>query len=223
MEEKSNMTAERSLEIISEQIAQTRHAVSKITGQALYIAGLCTMATAVVIAIINSVSESPLGNLLWLLLPILIKLSSRGIYKTPAPESLIGTLVGKTWLTFAIFSLTYFVIAHIWTFVLIWLYSVPTPAGQLPISMVIVLFMGMAVTITGYILKKRWLVWAGIVGGLTIASCSMIGLGTWLLITCGVPMHTIAIIQISFHCLYIFLFAFVGLMLPGLILKKQCV
>ena len=222
MEEKSNMTAERSLEIISEQIAQTRHAVSKITGEALYVAGLCTMATAVVIAIINSVSETPFGNLLWLLLPVVIKQSSRNIYKTPAPESLIGTLVGKTWLTFAVFSLTYFVIAHIWNFVMIRFYS-QMPASQLPISMVIVLFMGMAVTITGYILKKKWLVWAGIVGGLAIAACCMIGLITWLLITCGVSMHTIAIIQISSYCLYIFLFAFVGLMLPGLMLKKQCV
>ena len=35
MEEMKNMTAERSLEIITEQIAQSRKAVSKSTGQSL--------------------------------------------------------------------------------------------------------------------------------------------------------------------------------------------
>ena len=36
-----NMTAERSLEIITDQIAQSRRAVSKVTGQSLFVsAGL---------------------------------------------------------------------------------------------------------------------------------------------------------------------------------------
>ena len=41
-----NMTAERSLEIITEQIAQSRKAVSKDVGQSLYVSGLCTMGMA---------------------------------------------------------------------------------------------------------------------------------------------------------------------------------
>ena len=36
-----NLTAERSLEIITKQIAQSRKAVSKEVGQSLFIAGLC--------------------------------------------------------------------------------------------------------------------------------------------------------------------------------------
>ena len=31
---------------------------------------------------------------------------------------------------------------------------------------IILLMMGMAITINGYILKSRWLVWCGIIGGI---------------------------------------------------------
>ena len=53
MEENNNMTAERSLAIITEQIERSRRAVSKSTGQSLYISGLCTMAMAVIVPIVN--------------------------------------------------------------------------------------------------------------------------------------------------------------------------
>ena len=43
MEEKNNMTAERSLEIITEQIERSRQMVAKKTGHSLYIAGICMM------------------------------------------------------------------------------------------------------------------------------------------------------------------------------------
>ena len=43
MEETKNMTAERSLQIITEQIAQSRKAVSKDVGRSLYVLGLCGM------------------------------------------------------------------------------------------------------------------------------------------------------------------------------------
>ena len=51
MEEKNNMTAERSLEIITEQIERSRQMVAKKTGQSLYIAGLCIMGLALIIGI----------------------------------------------------------------------------------------------------------------------------------------------------------------------------
>ena len=47
MEENSNLTAERSLEIITKQLEQSRKSVSKTTGQSLYIAGLWTMGIAI--------------------------------------------------------------------------------------------------------------------------------------------------------------------------------
>ena len=45
-----NLTAERSLEIITEQIKRSRKAVSQEVGQSLYIAGLCIMGMAIFLA-----------------------------------------------------------------------------------------------------------------------------------------------------------------------------
>jgi len=52
MEENSNMTAERSLEIITEQIERSRKEVGKDTGLSLYVSGICTMGMALLIGIL---------------------------------------------------------------------------------------------------------------------------------------------------------------------------
>ena len=72
MEENSNLTAERSLEIITEQIAQSRRAVSKTVGQSLYIAGLCTMCVAIIIGIGFYFTCDGIFYLLYLALPFII-------------------------------------------------------------------------------------------------------------------------------------------------------
>ena len=51
MEENSNMTAERSLEIITEQIERSRQSVAKDTGLTLYVTGLCTIGLAILIGL----------------------------------------------------------------------------------------------------------------------------------------------------------------------------
>ncbi|MBR1882878.1 MAG: hypothetical protein IJ808_07715 [Muribaculaceae bacterium] len=225
MEEKNNMTAERSLEIITEQIERSRRVVAKDTGQSLYVAGLCTMAMAVVVALVNYLTASPMGNLLWFLLPVIIWIALRDIYKerTHAPVNLVGTLVAKTWQTFAVFTLGFFVVVIIW-------YSrahrlaassESVVITQVPLSPVIVLFMSMAVTITGHILKNNWLVWFGVVGGLVIAICQFAGIDAWLLMASGASGAMIGVLRECFYCLFIFLLALVGLTIPGLMLKRQ--
>ena len=124
MEENSNMTAERSLEIIKKQIEQNRRTVSKTLGQSLYISGLCIMATSVLVAIINFLSLSAglvgIGHLLWFLLPVAIWWLSRKYIKerTHTPTSLVGSLVAKTWQTFGIFAIGFFLIAIVCTAIL---------------------------------------------------------------------------------------------------------
>ena len=119
MEETMNLTAERSLEIITEQIAQSRKAVSKDVGQSLYVLGLYTMGMAVVVSLINYFSLTPLGHLLWLVLPFIIWWVLRNNKeRVNAPVNLVGTLVSKTWWTFAVLAISYTVLATIWNFLL---------------------------------------------------------------------------------------------------------
>ena len=225
MEENMNLTAERSLEIITEQIAQSRKAVSKDVGQSLFVAGLCTMAMSVVVAVFNIVScnngMTSLGHLLWFLLPLIIWVAMRNTNKEKAPVSFVGSLVGKTWWTFAAFTIGYFILAIVWNFII---GRLCTPSEyaivHIPIAPVIILLMAMAVSITGHILKSKWLVWFGIIGGLLVAFADTVGLvGNFL--AHFYTLQTVGMWHCILPCPSVFLFALVGLTLPGWMLKKQ--
>ena len=229
MEDHNNMTAERSLEIITEQIERSRRAVSKTTGQSLYISGLCTMGMAVVVAIVNLLLANTefmaFGHLLWFALPVIIWLAMRNIHKRsePVPTTLIGSLVGKTWWTFAVFVLGFFLTALLWNKILALSVSDPTAylTHRVDITPIIILLMGMAVTITGHILKSKWLVWFGIIAALVVSVCDYAGLSSMLLARMGASVATVGQAQFLFPCLSVFLFAFFGLTLPGMKLKNS--
>lgn len=232
MDENCIMTAERSLEIITKQIEQSRRAVSKTTGQSLYISGICIMCTALLVAVINIITMSQgligLGHLLWFALPVVIWLLSRKYIKERehAPVSLVSSMIAKTWITFGYFGIGFFVIAIIWSLFAPRLLSPSEYAvSQIRVAPVIVLLMGMAITMTGHILKQRWLVTFGIVAGLLCFAWEHFHIGEKIVMLFILrDFHftlTAAGINASLPCLTIFIFALVGLLLPGMMLKKQ--
>ena len=234
MEENSNMTAERSLEIITEQIEKSRRAVSKTTGRSLYISGICIMCTAVLVVLINIITMSQrmvgIGHLLWFALPVVIWLLSRKYIKDRehAPVSLVSSMVAKTWITFGFFGIGFFIIALIWGWIGARLLPISEYAtSQIRVAPVIVLLMGMAITMTGHILRQRWLVVFGIVAGLLCFAWEHFHVGEAIvmnLVSVESPFAlTAAVISSSLPCLTIFIFALVGLLLPGMMLKKQSV
>jgi len=226
MEEIDNLTAERSLEIITEQIERSRRAVSKDTGQFLLVAGLMTMGTAVVVALINyfTVYTDGLfpgwwGHFLWFALPFFIMWTIRYIDKGDAPVSLVGTHVRKVWWTFATFALIYAVYVVIWNGIMFQMIGPEVyPWLHRQASSIIILLMAMAISITGQILKIRWLVWLGICGWLLIYLFS--GLSGFIMARI-LPPSEMARLSVISPCPSIFFFALIGLTLPGLILKRQ--
>ena len=232
MEENSNLTAERSLEIITQQIEQSRRDVSKTTAQSLYIAGICIMCTTVLVAIINIITMSQgmigIGHLLWFLLPFIILKLSRKYTKDSArtPVSFVGSMIAKTWITFGYFAIGFFVIALIWSFVAPrFLQPSEFVVSQIRVAPVIVLLMGMAITMTGHILRQRWLITFGIVAGLLCFAWEHFHLGEGIVLALLDSNSAFALaaagISSSLPCLTIFIFALVGLLLPGMMLKKQ--
>ena len=224
MEENANLTAERSLEIITEQIERSRNVVAKDTGQLLYLSGLATMGIAVIVALVNGLSASPLGQLLWLVLPIIIWLIMRihDRKQVQTPVSLVGTLVRKTWWTFGWIVIGFYLFALIWNYLILRLVDNPAIAAPSMVSItpVIILLMGMAVAITGHILKRRWLVLFGILGGLLVAFCEYSGVIRATVVS-GASVKAIIVFHLIEPCLYVFLFSLIGLVIPGLMLKKQ--
>ena len=227
MEENMNLTAERSLEIITEQIERSRRSVSKDTGQSLFVSGLCMMGMAVIVAIVNIIAGNngflPIGHLLWMILPLIIWLIMRRLNKNhhQAPVDIVSSLVGKTWWTFAVFTLGFFFLGNIWNFIMSRLCSPQEyMMNDIHISTYVILLMAMAVSIMGHILKKQWLVWFGIIGGLLIAVGDRADIIAWLL---GYlyTFKTVGLWCFIKPCPTIFLFAFFGLTLPGWILKRE--
>ncbi|MBQ4228283.1 MAG: hypothetical protein II675_00560, partial [Bacteroidaceae bacterium] len=165
MEENMELTAERSLEIITEQIEKSRQAVSKDTGQWLFVSGLIAMIMSVIVASINILTLSPLAHLLWFALPVVIWLVMKYINRNrvPVPESFVGTLVKKTWYTILTFALVYSVIAVVWNRYLV-VYESPDVylCAGMHITPTVITLLAVAVSITGLILKKSSLVWFGL-------------------------------------------------------------
>jgi len=219
MEENMGLTAERSLEIITEQLEKSRRAVSKDTGQWLFVTGLIAMIMSVIVASANLLSWTPLFHLLWFALPVVIWLVMKRINRNrvPVPESFVGTLVRKTWYTTLAFALVYGVVATIWNQVLCRFES-PEVSSRVAMHIVptLLTLLAVAVSMTGLILKKRALVWFGLL------SFVIFRFGVfWILCARLLPFNVIGRLSLIRPCELIFLFALVGLMLPGWMLKKE--
>lgn len=219
MEENMELTAERSLEIITEQIEKSRRAVSKDTGEWLFVTGWIAMIMSVIVASANLLSWTPLFHLLWFALPVVIWLVMKYVNRNrvPVPESLVGTLVKKTWYTILTFALVYSVVAVVWNRYLV-VYESPDVylhAGM-HITPIVVTLLAVAVCITGLILKKSSLVWFGLLSFM-ILRCGFFSLILGRLLS-PTEFGKLSLIR---PCDYIFLFALVGLTLPGWMLIRK--
>ena len=219
MEENMELTAERSLEIITEQLEKSRRAVSKDTGEWLFVSGLTTMLMSVIVASVNILTRMPIAHLLWFAFPLIIWLVMKYINRNrvPAPISFVGTLVRKTWYTTLAFALVYVVIATVWNIVLQHYESpeVFLHAGM-HITPTVITLLAVAVSITGLILKKSSLVWFGLLSFM-ILRCGFFSLILGRLLS---PTE-FAKLGLFRPCDYIFLFALVGLTLPGWMLIRK--
>ena len=226
MEENMNMTAERSLEIITEQIERSRQEVTKDTGLSLYVAGLCLMGMSLLIGICILITSNLAYYLLYITLPVIVYFADRYAKrnKPKVPASFVGTMVDKTWQTFGIFAVSFFVFVSLYNFLMGRMES-PEVYSRLTIHpfRIILLLMGMAITINGYILKSRWMVWCGIIGGIggfvwesfyvTQTLVGWIG-GYTINNYCGIAFGIVPGIMIA-------VYSFIGVTLPGMMLKKK--
>ena len=224
MEENSNMTAERSLEIITEQIERSRQVVAKDTGLTLYVAGLCTMGMAILIGVLIFITANLAFYLLYVLLPLIIYFADRYAKRnhTKAPVSFVSTIVDKTWQTFGIFVLSFFVFVILYNSLMGRMES-PEVYVRLMIKpfRIILLLFGMAITINGYTLKSRWMVWCGIIGGIGgfvwesfYVSQTIVGRLFSISDYVGIADGLIPSVMIA-------ILAFIGLTLPGMKLKNK--
>ena len=227
MEENSNMTAERSLKIITEQIERSRQMVAKDTGLTLYVAGLCLMAMSLLVGICIFLTGNMAFYLLYIASPIPIYFADRYVKRNmpKVPASFVGQMVNKTWTTFGIFAVLFFVFVNLYNY-LMGRMETPDVYARLMIHpfRIILLLFGMAITINGFIVKSRWMVWCGIIGGLGGFIWESFYMTQTLVGRFFCPYvneNYMGITQGLIPGIIIALLAFIGMTLPGMMLKKQ--
>jgi hypothetical protein len=223
MEDNNILTAERSLQIITEQIERSRQMVAKDTGELLYISGLCMICIAILIGLCIYFTGNMAFYIMYILLPAIIYGADRFVKrnKPQVPVSFVGYLVDKTWYTFGTFALLYFVLFNLYPFVM----GQQSAENLLQLNITpfrtIILLMGMTIAINGHILKQKWMVVFGIFSGIGGFVWEMFNMTQGLLGWLGLDTSDKGIAYGMIPNIMIAIIAFVGLMLPGWILKKQ--
>ena len=228
MEDNNILTAERSLEIITQQIERSRKSVSEEVGMSLFIAGICIIGVAFVTVVCALLTGNMAFHLLYVLVPILVIGIERYVKrnKPKVPDSFIGKMVDKTWQTFGIFVLTFFVLSILFNKLMIHDALVADNMqvyfqNRINPVRIILLMMGMAVTINGYTLKSKWMVWCGIIGGIGGFFWESFCVTQTILAWCRLPLEYYSAAQAIAPNLIMAVFTFIGLTLPGWMLKKQ--
>ena len=149
MEQNKEMTAHESLKLISETLNNSRRDILSKSAKYYVLWGTLLTVFSLVIYLLWHSTGKPAWNMLWFAMPALGYLFAWMIGKNDKalPESFVGSITGKVWALFGLFSVTLSAIA---------VFFVP-----MPITFTIIILLGLAESITGVILKN----WPIIIGG----------------------------------------------------------
>lgn len=209
MEEKNSLTAERSLEIITEQIERSRRSMTESSSTSFISWGALVVVFALLIAYLWAHHGGPVWNLLWAVMWGCGYLAEYliGKRRKPAPATFVGKTIGQVWATFGIFI---GIIGIIFGLASSGLLNVTlTVSGDhlnshlyINLTSIISLCFGIASTITGFILKNRIIQLCGLVAGLGGFFCALAY--PW-----AEQLYVMAAV------------AFVGLIVPGFVIYFQ--
>ena len=169
MEEKSNMTAERSLEIIRESIERSQRTINRNSAIPLIWWGLCVVVFSLFIAYLWKNHGGPAWNMLWAALWLIGYAGNWLIDKRreSVPTTFVGKVIGHVWATFGVFCcgvgmLLGFIGSGMLTMELI----LPNVYVFGCITSVISLCFGMGTTITGLVINNRVIQACGLIAGI---------------------------------------------------------
>ena len=169
MEENNNMTAERSLEIITEQIERSQRTITKNAALPLMWWGVCVIVFAPLVAYLWKNHGGPIWNTLWAVMWIIGFIGNWIIdkKKETVPSTFIIKTIDHVWSTFGLFcgSISIF-FCLVGTGVLPLKLVIPNEYLFSCITSIISLCFGMSTSITGRIVKNRLIERCGFIAGL---------------------------------------------------------
>jgi hypothetical protein len=159
--ENKEMTAQQSLNIISEMMNNSRRIILQSSAKHFILWGILLIVTSFVIYELWHITGSPVWNVAWFAMPALgfpmVRILERK--ETDVPQNKINMNIGLIWLTYCIFAVLLSVIAMLWV--------------PMNISLIIVALVGFAECISGFLLKNWAITISGFIigiGGAVMAS-----------------------------------------------------
>lgn len=149
MEQNKEMTAQESLKLISETLNNSRRNILRNNAKYYVLWGCLLTVFSLVVYFLWHITGKASWNFLWFLMPVVGFPLAALLHKKDGvvPQSFVGNLTGQVWCVFAAFSLSLSALAA---------FVVP-----IPMTLTIIIMLGMAESITGVILKN----WPIIIGG----------------------------------------------------------
>ncbi len=201
-----NLTPEESLAIISRNIEQSRRDMVKNGGTPMLLWGGLVFVFSLAIYFLWVRTYNPAWNYLWFAMTAIGYIGMTFLPKRKAPkvESVISVILGKVWLAFGIIA----VATPSITLIIFRIIKDLIPSGMysgvifFPITLITIVLLGLATSITGFILKNGWIAAAGIICGI---------IGAAFAIAFNGPEQTLLLTGVSL----------VGLIIPGIILNIQ--
>lgn len=210
--DKDSMTAEHSLEIIKQHIAESREQLTRYIAKPLMVWGCLVTICALIIGYLSLHCGGPVWNFLWFVMTAIgfIYQWFYDRHKKSVPSNFISKAIGYTWASFAVMTLGMVILIFLGSFY----YSrqpgevTNTLAGKFndiiiffPMASIIILLMGMAATISGALLNNKGLIACAIIGGLggfmadlnIDGACQMLVLAAVAVLTLIVPGIMIAL------------------------------
>lgn len=152
MENNDKLTAERSLEIISEAIELGRRDVERNAGTPMIAWGVLTCVTGVIVCLLWRLTGTAVWNLLWFAMCVVgwgvQTVMKRRKRLRRRPGSYVWKLVGWTWAVFGILAVSAAVIGMMSG-------DASVYGTHLPITAVIILLLIFASAVTAYVMKDK--------------------------------------------------------------------
>ena len=161
MEQNKEMTAQQSLNLIAETLNNSRKSILRNSSKYFLLWGGILTVLSLAIYFLWHYTGKASWNFLWFAMP-LIGYPLAGLLgknDVDAPSSSLGTVVGKVWAVFGAFSIVLSAIA---------IFAVP-----MHITLLIVILLGLAESVSGVLLKNWPIIISGFIfgiGGAVIAS-----------------------------------------------------
>jgi hypothetical protein len=153
MEQNKEMTAQESLQLISESLNKSRNDILRNSAKYFVLWGILLTATSLAIYLLWHFTGKPQWNFLWFAMPVIgYPLATLvGKSNAPIPQNEVSKMLGGVWSVFGAFSLALSAIA---------VFVVP-----MHVTLIIVIILGLAECISGVMLKNWPIIIAGFLLG----------------------------------------------------------